>query len=303
VVETLSMIKELSVTFPAKHSLGSLYVAERAFPHQRKWIGDAKGTVDVKLAADKLFGLALGQLGTEGFSSMSSEDLARINSLDFSASFFNEKTAQSASVLANSMPELLELRLDFLKLGARELSAAKNFQTVQTLWLTGTEIGDDVVEVVAAQGNIVNLVIKKTRITDGGMTKLANMGNLQTLNLPSQITDAGLQIIGGFPVLAKLDVSFTSITDQGIDHLSRLRSLSDLYLSDTKVTDAVFPFLLKIPSLKTIFLSGTVVTDAGIVQLENLPELEHLELRDTRATEMGVARLRQKLPNCAIFGP
>jgi Leucine-rich repeat (LRR) protein len=303
VVETVSMIKELCVTFPAKHSLGSLYVAERAFPHQRKWIGDAKGTVDVKLAADKLFGLALGQLGTEGFSSMSSEDLSRINSLDFSASFFNEKTAQSASVLANSMPELLELRLDFLKLGARELSAAKNFQTVQTLWLTGTEIGDDVVEVIASQGNIVNLVIKKTRITDSGMTKLANMGNLQILNLPSQITDAGLQIIGGFPALTKLDASFTSITDPGIDHLSRLRTLTDLFLSDTKVTDAVFPYLLKIASLKTIFLSGTIVTDAGIVQLENLPQLEHLELRDTRATEMGIARLRQKLPNCAIFGP
>lgn len=297
------MIKELSVTFPAKHSLGSLYVAERAFPHQRKWIGDAKGAVDVKLAADKMFGLALGQLGTEGFSSMSSEDLSRINSLDFSASYFNEKTAQSAPLLADSMPELLELRLDFLKLGTRELSAAKNFQTVQTLWLTGTDILDDVIDVIAAQDNIVNLVIKKTRITDGGMSKLADMANLQTLNLPSQITDAGLQIISTFKSLQRLDASFTAISDHGIEHLTRLSNLQELYLSDTKVTDAAFDHLLKMRKLKTIFLSGTVVTDNGIARLEDCQQLEHVELRDTKTTEVGLARLRQKLPHCAIFGP
>lgn len=297
------MAREISVTFPAKHSLGSLYSAGRAFPHQRKWIGDAKGAVNVSLEDDKLLGIALGQLGTDGFSSMASDDLAKINSLDFSASYFNDKTAQSASVLADSMPRLVELRFDFLKVSNRELQAASHFHSLQTLWLTGTELTDDLIGSISAQHNIINLVLKKTRITDSGMTQLKSMPNLQTLNLPSQISDPGLQILSEFPALQRLDVSFSAITDSGLAPLKALTTLQELYINDTKLTDAVMPHLAKIGSLTTIFLSGTQVSDTGLEHLQEMPMLEHLELRDTRVTENGINRLRQKLPKCAIFGP
>ena len=297
------MAREISVTFPAKHSLGSLYSAGRAFPHLRKWIGDAKGSVNVSLEDDKLLGIALGQLGTDGFSSMASEDLAKVNSLDFSASYFNDKTAQSASVLADSMPRLVELRFDFLKVSNRELQAASHFRSLQTLWLTGTDLTDDLIASVSAQSNVVNLVLKKTRITDGGMTQLKSMPNLQTLNLPSQISDPGLFILAQFPALQRLDVSFSAISDNGLAPLKTLTTLQELYVNDTKLTDAVMPHLAKIGSLTTIFLSGTQVSDSGLEHLQEMPMLEHLELRDTRVTENGINRLRQKLPKCAIFGP
>jgi hypothetical protein len=297
------MAREINVTFPAKHSLGSLYSAGRAFPHQRKWLGDAKGSVNLSLEDDKLLGIALGQLGTDGFSSMATEDLAKINSLDFSASYFNDKTAQSASVLADSMPRLLELRFDFLKVSNRELQAANHFHSLQTLWLTGTDLTDELIELVSAQNNIVNLVLKKTRITDGGMTKLKSMPNLQTLNLPSQISDPGLSILAQFPALQRLDVSFTAISDNGLAPLKSLTTLQELYVNDNKLTDAAMPHIAKIGSLTTIFLSGTQISDTGLEHLLEMPLLEHLELRDTRVTEHGISRLRQKMPKCAIFGP
>ncbi len=299
----LVMLEQLNVTFPAKHSLGSLFVAERAFPHHRKWIGEAKGAVDVKVPDGKLLGVALGQVGTEGFSSMSSPDLSRIGSLDFSASFFNEKTAQTISVLGDVMTALIELRLDFLKFSERELLSVRHFQTLETLWLTGAEITDDLLELIVAQENLVNLVLKKTRITDSGIAKLAVMPHLQTLNLPSQITDRAMPALSRFPALRRLDLSFTAITDQGIGALAKMSSLQELYLNDTKLTDASLPHILQFPGLRTLFFSGTNVSDSGLVALESLTNLKHLELRDTRVTEFGLANLRRKLPDCAIFGP
>ena len=57
------MPKDISVSFPEKQSLGSLYTAEQAFPHLRKWIGEARGKVVVQVSEERMLGVALGSLG------------------------------------------------------------------------------------------------------------------------------------------------------------------------------------------------------------------------------------------------
>jgi hypothetical protein len=299
----MTPVKQAKFNFPAKQSLGSLYLAERSFPHQRQWIGDAKGPVSLSIPENKNLGIALGQLGSGGLSSLSPEETALFSSLDFSASYFNDKTVQSAAGLGVSMPNLKELRLDFLKVGAREMESLRYFSGLKTLWLTGTDLADDALEPLVSLDGLVHLILKKTRITDSGINKLKNLSALQTLNVPAQITDEGLKYFAEFKNLTRLDISDTSISDSGVKYLVPMESLSEVYLNDTKVTDGVFEYLVNMPSLRTVFLSGTKVTDNGIVQMEKNQKLEHLELRDTSATELGIARLRAKLPACAIFGP
>jgi len=299
----MARIKQTTINFPAKQSVGSIYLAEKSFPHQRQWIGDAKGTVNLSIPESKNLGIALGQNGTAWLTALPADDSALVGSLDFSASYFNEKTSHAAPELAVAVPHLSEVRLDFLKVGVRELSSLRYFTELKTLWLTGTEITDESLEPLAGYNGIAHLVLKKTRITDSGIARLKTLEKLQTLNAPSQMTDEGLKNLAGFAALRRLDISYTRITDSGIRHLVELRSLNELYLNDTNLSDTMLDFLSQITSLKTVFLSGTKVTDSGIGKLQSLSNLEHLELRDTKTTDAGIARLKNSLTNCAIFGP
>ncbi len=299
----MARVKQATINFPAKQSVGSIYLAEKCFPHQRQWIGDAKGSVNLSIPESKNLGIALGQHGTTGLTSLPADESSHIGSLDFSASYFNEKTSYAAPELAVALPHLTEVRLDFLKVGVRELSSLRYFTELRTLWLTGTEITDDALEPLSGYGEIAHLVLKKTRITDSGIARLKNLEKLQTLNAPSQMTDEGLKNLAAFAALRRLDISYTRITDSGIRYLVGLNSLSELYLNDTNLSDSVIDFLSQMTSLKTIFLSGTKVTDTGISKLNGLANLEHLELRDTKTTDAGIAKLRNSLANCSIFGP
>jgi Leucine-rich repeat (LRR) protein len=299
----MTAVKKANFNFPQKQSLGSLYLAEKNFPHQRQWIGDAKGTVTLNLPENRSLGIALGQLGCSGLTALNADETKYIASLDFSASYFNDKTIQAVPGLSVSLPDLNELRLDFLKIGPHELDSLRYFKELKTLWLTGTDLSDQALEALSSVSTLSHLILKKTSITDSGIVHLKGLTALQTLNLPSQISDEGLKNIGELATLTRLDVSYTAITNAGVKYLVPMQSLSELYLNDTKLTDGVFEHLKEMPSLKTIFLSGTKITDEGLVMIEGNQNLEHLELRDTSASEAGLNRLRSKLPTCAIFGP
>lgn len=293
------MPKDIAISFPEKQSLGSLYVAERIFPHLRKWVGEARGKVVIKVEDDRMLGVALGSLGWEGLANTGDSDLSLLESLDVSTCHFSERSFASATNLTN----LAEMRLDYLKIGDAEIRLLRRFDRLKTMWLTGTEITDGGVRELKEFPRIENIVLKSTAITDQGIANMGEILSLNCLNLPAQISDRGLEFLGNFPALTRLDLSFTKITNEGLKRLAALPALHELYLNDTTLGD---DGMLSVPSLKSLsslFLSGTRVSDAGLNHLESCTQLEHLELRDTRATEIGVARLRSRLPNCAIFGP
>jgi len=52
----------------------------------------------------------------------------------------------------------------------------------------------------------------------------------------TQITDAGLDYLGGLTNLEVLDLSDTQITDTGLGHLNGLTNLKLVGLSDTQIT-------------------------------------------------------------------
>lgn len=293
------MTKEVTVCFPEKQSLGSLYTADQAFPHQRKWVGEARGKVMVKCEEDRMLGVALGSLGWEGLAKTEAGELAMLESLDVSTCNFSERSLSSPTDLIS----LLEIRLDYLKIGDAELRLLRRFTALRTIWLTGTGITDGGLREFKDFPMLCNLVLKSTGVTDQGLANMGAISSLEGLNLPAQITDHGLAYLKFFPAMKRLDLSFTKITSEGLKRLIDVPLLTELYVNDTVLGDDGLQHLQELKSLKSLFLSGTRVSDVGLVHLELCTSLEHLELRDTRATEIGVARLRSRLPNCAIFGP
>lgn len=287
----------MTLSFPEKRSLGSLYTADELFPHTRKWVGEAKGTVDILCPAGRMVGVALGAFGWEALAEAKPDHLRCLKSLDFSTSQFSEKTLRATS----SLVDLAEMRLDFLRFGDHDLECLVEFPALKTIWLTGTTVSDVGMDAICKLPALLHLVLKNTPITDSGISRLKG-SSLHSLTLPAQISDQGLSGLHNLPSLKRLDLSNTAITSDGLQSLQSLQNLEELYLNDTAVNDAGVAYLVNLNSLKTLFLSGTKVSDNGVAHLEKMSQLRHLELRDTGVTEIAIARLRTRLPECAIFG-
>jgi hypothetical protein len=292
------MSSQLTVHFPEKRSLGSLYTAEEQFPHQRKWVGEARGKAVIDCAPGRMLGVALGGSGWEALQEADKSELSHLRSIDLSTAQFNDKTLRSATT---ALSGISEIRLDFLRFGDGDLSALKEFRSLRTLWLTGTQVSDSGMESLIKLPALANLVLKNTKVTDSGMSDVSKL-KLSILTLPAQISDSGVRALAAVRSLTRLDLSFTAITDESLKALAVLPALEELYVNDTAITDHALTYLSELKSLKSLFLSGTKVSDASVSSLEKISTLEHLELRDTGVTEIAIARLRTKLPNCAIFG-
>src|ERR1700722_18021818 len=223
------MSTEVSLCFPEKQPLGSLYTADQSFPHQRKWIGEARGTVALVIPEGKMLGVALGSLGWEGVAKTEANDLAYLQSLDVSTCHFNDRSLGGQTDLST----LAEIRLDYLKIGDAEVRLLKRFPNLQTIWLTGTDVTDGGLRELQAFDRITNVVLKSTRVTDQGLANMGELRSLCGLNLPAKITDKGMQYLKFFPNLKRLDASYTKISSDGLKPLNMVTGLIELYLNDT----------------------------------------------------------------------
>ena len=88
------------------------------------------------------------------------------------------------------------------------------------------------------QGEVVEVSLEVTKITDAGLVHLKGMTELQKLNLSrSNITDAGLMHLKGLPNLQNLSLFGTKVTNAGLVHLKGLTELQELNLRDAGVAD------------------------------------------------------------------
>jgi Leucine-rich repeat (LRR) protein len=127
------------------------------------------------------------------------------------------------------------------------------------------------------QGEVVEVYLSRTRVTDADLPHLAGSHALQLLDLSrTRITGPGLAHLAGLPVLETLGLWDTQIADEGLAHLAKFPALEDLNLDNTQITDA------------------------GLAHLAGLAALETLDLTDTQVTDAGVAELQKALPNCGI---
>lgn len=87
-------------------------------------------------------------------------------------------------------------------------------------------------------GNLLQVNVARTQVTDASLGTIAKMKNLTTLRLElTGVTDAGLEHLGELENLQYLNLYGTKVTDAGLDKLSGLKKLKRLYLWQTGVTE------------------------------------------------------------------
>jgi len=109
-------------------------------------------------------------------------------------------------------------------------------------------------------GELEDLDLSATDITDSALEKIVHLPKLKILNLmTTRITDEGLLVLSSAQELTNLNLNECElITPQGILHLSRLRKLTTLCAASTKCNDAAIKELRrKLPQLVHVDLRYT----------------------------------------------
>jgi hypothetical protein len=128
-------------------------------------------------------------------------------------------------------------------------------------------VGKDFLYGVYSVGEMVSLPIMKFHMpamTDADMLAFDQLPVLHKVcfrNLygnPAKITDEGISHLANLKDLEYLDLSDTLVTDAGLKHLEGLAKLEELYLHNTHVTEAgVRELRNSLPSLEIHYSSAT----------------------------------------------
>jgi hypothetical protein len=121
---------------------------------------------------------------------------------------------------------------------ALPLAQGTNLLAVEFISNAGQVTDEQVALLAPLAGQIYDLNLAGTKVTDAGLSALEGMKNLHRLHLErTGITDAGLSHIKGLTGLEYLNLYNTAVSDAGLSDLSGLKSLRNLYLWQSKVTD------------------------------------------------------------------
>jgi Leucine-rich repeat (LRR) protein len=158
-----------------------------------------------------------------------------------------------------------------------------------TLSLDGARVVKD------TQGNIVELDLNSTWITDGDLAKVAQMRHLRKLDLShTRVTDGGLEQLKSLENVVELNCYYAErLTEDGIAHLRGWKHLEHLSLRGTKVTSQVFAHLARLTSLRSLDLGFTQIEDEGFEQLASLARLEKLSIGGNRLSGSCLLLLKQ----------
>ena len=134
--------------------------------------------------------------------------------------------------------------------------------------------------------------LDQTQVTDAGLKILGGLTNLSSLTLGgTQVTDVGLKELAGLKHLATFNVNFTQVTDTGLKELAAFKNLTVLGLATKHIGDAGLKELAGLKNVTTMFLGDTQVTDVGVKHLAGFHDLSWLVLGGTRVTDAGLKDL------------
>jgi len=143
-------------------------------------------------------------------------------------------------------------------------------------------------------GEIVELDLTGTWVSDADMAKVAQLRHLRKLDLSqTRISDSGLEHLKSLQNITDLNCYYAEyLTEDGIAHLRNWKHLERLNLRGTRVTSKVFDSLAKLTSLRSLDIAFTQVEDEGFDQLSALTKLEHLAIGGNRLSGAALPLLK-----------
>jgi Leucine-rich repeat (LRR) protein len=129
-----------------------------------------------------------------------------------------------------------------------------------------------------SRGEVVELDVSSTWISDADLAKVARLTGLRKLDLSqTKITDAGMEHLNSLPRVVELNCYFAEfLTDDAVRHLRGWKNLEHLNLHGTRIGSKSLAHLAQITSLRWLDVGFTDVDDEGFEALASLTRLEHL---------------------------
>jgi serine/threonine protein kinase len=146
-----------------------------------------------------------------------------------------------------------------------------------------------------ASSNMADLAFK---------TSLSNMGDVQSLVLPEDCSDASLKLVKNLKLLHSLNLkNCRNLTINGLKNIANMPNLQELVLSSTKLnTVEAMQLISRMPHLTALDLTDVLGEDRHERKLENdkalqaltgPPGLDRLILNEAMITDQGLINLRQ----------
>lgn len=154
---------------------------------------------------------------------------------------------------------------------------------------------DRAVEVKDAAGNIIELDLTSSWVTDAEMAHVGRMAHLRRLDLSqTKITDAGLRPLRDLKYVRELDLHYAEyITDDGLANIRNWTGLEKLNLRGARVTSKVFEHIAGLKNLRELDLAFTEINDDGFDALLGLEKLQKLAIGGNRLNGQCLLLLKQ----------
>ena len=198
--------------------------------------------------------------------------------------------SQSKLPLLRKMAQLSSLRYHiFVSRNAYNSLVTKylaNASSLVSLHMPGCPIKDSDLPDISNLPRLESLSLFDTPVTDQGLAHLPSLPSLKTLNIreyathTSNLTDKGMIHIAKINTLESLELPST-VTDQGLSHLIGMDRLKTLLLGNNRnYTDAAFTHISHFHNLEVLkIFTGALFTNDVLKHLTPLKQLQVLWIR------------------------
>jgi internalin A len=203
---------------------------------------------------------------------------------------FREQQASGVPIVRVTFAWSRAVRLES-RFGDRDVSLLADIGNLTDLTLTGTNVTDVGLKKVGLLKGLARLDLRDCKIGDSGVNNLAELKKLAYLNVcGTQISDASMTSIARLSNLRELEIDSTGVTDRGLQSVD-LSGLTLFYLGHTRISDVGLEKVGLLQRLEYLDLSSLRITDNGVTHLSQLKQLKRLYLRDTGISDNAIGTI------------
>ncbi len=161
--------------------------------------------------------------------------------------------------------------------------------TLSPKWSVGGQSPDDrCMPYVAHLTGLKTLEIEGADITTKGLEYLTALKSLERLNLPDNLNDSGMLVVGKLKTLVELCIGENNtVTDIGLKPLANLKYLKLLNIFSYRMTGEGLNVLSELPSINYLILRGDFSNDAPLY-LKNALSLRTLKIDTNKFDDSGM---------------
>lgn len=206
-------------------------------------------------------------------------------------------TGKTIEALASTASlELLDLT-DVKSFGVGDAASIAGLRRLKELNLMNTTVDDQVFAHVATLPQLRKVRLRGTAITGDNVGDLSQSSVSDIEISETGFGNTGMSSIANMPQLQKLNLWLTKIDDEGLAEIKDKTSLTLLNLDNVSgITDASLPIIVSLVNLELLHLGGTSVSSDSVSQLASLKKLKTLFITRLGVSDASAESLRRELP-------